>query len=102
MALTRKHKKRNFARPLARARERGSQTRASLCGLDEEEALVSHAQGLGPIPSICRVGCSRTSQICEGASVPLTIVSTTLLMGTTPILLTDRQASKGERQFQWK
>lgn len=38
-ALTRKNKKRNFARPLARARERGSQTRASLCGLDEEERL---------------------------------------------------------------
>lgn len=51
-ALTRKHIKRNLARPL--------------CRLDEEEALVSRAQGLGPIPGTCRVGLRQNLTVLMG------------------------------------
>lgn len=62
--LTHKHIKRNLARPLARAKERGSQTQGKPVQLrncleiqtTRSRHLSSMHRGLGSVPSIRRVG----------------------------------------------
>lgn len=104
-ALTRKHIKRNLAR--------------LLCGLDEECLTCTrpgsnprHLQGRAEAEfnssngsPIWDLGILPFCSHSKGASMPAYLWSSclsSLLMGMTPIFLTDRRASKGERQFQWK